>query len=75
MASVYDDIRSAFEVALNSVSGVPSIAWENVSFSPTTGQSYVTARLVPQSCFRGLLLEEYLLPALPPVSENVCDNI
>lgn len=47
MASVYDDIRSALEVALNSVSGVPSIAWENFSFSPVAGQSYVKPRLLP----------------------------
>ena len=47
MASIYDDIRSAFEVNLAAVSGIPSIAWENVSFSPTTGQSYVHVRMVP----------------------------
>jgi hypothetical protein len=47
MASVYDDIRSAFEVALNNVTDVPSIAWENFSFTPTTGQSYVKPRLLP----------------------------
>lgn len=47
MASVYDDIRSAFEVALNNVTDVPSIAWENVSFTPTAGQSYVKPRLLP----------------------------
>lgn len=47
MASVYDDIRSAFEVALNDVTDVPSIAWENVSFTPTAGQSYVKPRLLP----------------------------
>lgn len=47
MASVYDDIRSAFEVALNNVTDVPSIAWENVSFTPTAGQQYVKPRLLP----------------------------
>ena len=47
MASVYDDIRSALEITLNSVSGVPSIAWENVSFSPAAGQSHVKPRLLP----------------------------
>jgi hypothetical protein len=47
MASVYDDIRSAFEVALNNVTDVPSIAWENFSFTPTTGQSYIKPRLLP----------------------------
>lgn len=47
MASIYDDIRSAFEVNLAAISGIPSIAWENVSFSPTTGQPYVHVRMVP----------------------------
>jgi len=47
MASIYDDIRSAFEVNLAAVSGIPEIAWENVSFSPTTGQSYIHVRMVP----------------------------
>ena len=45
--AVYDDIRATFEVNLAAVSGIPDIAWENVSFSPTTSQSYVQPRLVP----------------------------
>lgn len=47
MASIYDNIRAALETKLNSVSGVPSIAWENLQFSPTTVQSYVVPRLLP----------------------------
>lgn len=48
MSSVYDDIRQALEVKLNSTSGLPSqIAWENVKFSPTTGTAYMEVRLVP----------------------------
>lgn len=47
MASIYDDIRAALETTLSSVSGVPSIGWENVQFSPTTGQPYVKPRLIP----------------------------
>lgn len=34
MASVYDDIRAALEVRLAAVSGIPAIAYENVSFQP-----------------------------------------
>lgn len=62
MASIYDDIRSAFEVNLAAVSGIPSIAWENVSFSPTTGQSYVHVRMVPtvrEPAVRGLNPQMY----------------
>lgn len=62
MASVYDDIRSALEITLNSVSGVPSIAWENVSFSPAAGSSYVKPRLLPtrrEPAVRGLNPQMY----------------
>lgn len=45
--AIYDDIRATFEVTLNSISGLPSIAWENVSFTPTTNQSYLRVRMIP----------------------------
>ena len=47
MASIYDDIRAALETNLASVTDVPSIGWENVQFSPTTGSSYLKPRLLP----------------------------
>lgn len=47
MASIYDDIRAALETNLSSVSGLPSVGWENVQFSPTTGIPYVKPRLIP----------------------------
>ena len=47
MASIYDDIRAALETTLSSVTDVPSVGWENVQFSPTTGQPYVKPRLIP----------------------------
>ena len=47
MASIYDDIRAALETTLSSVTDVPSVGWENVQFSPTTGQRYVKPRLIP----------------------------
>ena len=62
MASIYDNIRAAFEVKLNSVTDVPSIAWENLSFSPTTGQAYVKPRLIPtrrEPAVRGLNPQMY----------------
>lgn len=62
MASVYDDIRAALEVKLNSVTDVPSIAWENFSFSPTTGQAYIKPRLIPtrrEPAVRGLNPQMY----------------
>ena len=35
MASIYNDIRAALETHLSNVSGIPSVAYENVSFEPT----------------------------------------
>jgi len=57
MSSIYDDIRAALETKLNGVSGMPSIAWENLTFTRTTGQSYVAPRLIPtvrEPAVRGL---------------------
>ena len=65
MASIYDDIRAALETKLNSVSGVPSISWENLQFSPTTGQPYVKPRLLPtrrEPAVRGLNPQMYYQP-------------
>lgn len=49
MASIYDDIRSALEVRLSNISGLPDIAYENVSYSPTTGVPFVQPKFVPVS--------------------------
>lgn len=47
MPSIYNDIRAALEVALSGITDVPSIGWENVNFSPTTGQAYLKPRFIP----------------------------
>lgn len=49
MPSIYDDIRSALEVKLSNISGIPDIAYENVSYSPTTGIPFVQPKFVPVS--------------------------
>lgn len=57
MASIYDDIRAALEVKLNGVSDLPEVAWENLTYTPTTGTSFVKPRLVPtvrEPAVRGL---------------------
>lgn len=62
MASIYDNIRAALETKLSTVSGVPSIGWENLQFSPTTGQAYVKPRLLPtrrEPAVRGLNPQMY----------------
>lgn len=62
MASVYDDIRAALEANLAGISGIPNIAWENVTFTRTTGQPYVKPRLFPtvrEPAHRGLNPQQY----------------
>jgi hypothetical protein len=62
MASVYNEIRAALETQLAGISGIPSIAWENVTFTRTTGQSYVAPRLFPtvrEPAHRGLNPQQY----------------
>jgi hypothetical protein len=57
MASIYDDIRASLEVHLSQVVGIPEIAHENVSYSPTTGTPFVQPKFVPvsrRSAVRGL---------------------
>lgn len=49
MASVYDKIRQALEVELNSVADIPDIAWENVDFNPVENESYIRVSVVPLS--------------------------
>jgi len=62
MASIYDDIRAALEVTLTGITDLPEIAWENLSYEPTTGQSFVKPRLIPtvrEPAVRGLDPQQY----------------
>lgn len=57
MASAYSEIRKVFETRLNATVGVPDIAWENISYEPTTKSPYLHPRLVPtlrEPAVRGL---------------------
>lgn len=47
MASIYNDIRAALESHLSDVSGIPSVAYENISFEPTTGTSFLQVMFLP----------------------------
>lgn len=89
MASIYDDIRAALESTLNSVTGLPSIAWENVQFNPTTGQSYVKPRLIPtrrepavrgtnpQMYYQGIFRVDCYVPegAGPAAGDDLADKV
>ena len=47
MASIQNDIRAALESHLDGTSGLPSIAYENVAFEPTTGTSFLKVQYLP----------------------------
>lgn len=47
MAVLYSDIRAALESHLSATASMPSIAYENVSFSPQTGSNYIRVSLIP----------------------------
>ena len=49
MASIYDDIRATLEVRLSQIPDIPTIAYENVPFNPTTGTPFVQPKFVPGS--------------------------
>lgn len=89
MASIYDDIRRVLETTLSSVVGIPSIAWENVSFSPSTTSPYVKPRfaptmrepavrgLNPQMYYQGVFNIEVCVPegVGPGVGDDLADSI
>ncbi len=47
MSNPLINIRAAFATKLQAFSPLPSVAWENVSFKPTTGQPYIEPSLLP----------------------------
>jgi len=89
MSSIYDDIRKVLETTLAGITGIPSIAWENVTFTPTTGTSFVKARfaptvrepavrgLNPQMYYQGVFVVEVYCPegVGPSVADNLCNSI
>lgn len=52
-ASLYQNIRGALQTHLANVSGVPTIAYEGVKFTPTVGTPYLGTSLVPTSARPG----------------------
>lgn len=47
MTDIYDDIQTILESTLYNITDIPDIAWENLSYTPTTGVSYVKPRFLP----------------------------
>lgn len=49
MTSIYKDIRRGLEYKLSQIQDIPDIAYENVSYDPTTGTSWVRPTFIPTS--------------------------
>jgi len=47
MASIYDDIRATLETHLSTMTDVPSISYENVSYEPPEGADWCKTQLLP----------------------------
>jgi hypothetical protein len=47
MASIYDEIQATLETTLSNIAGIPSIAFDNITFIPTTGTSYIKSLYAP----------------------------
>lgn len=89
MASVYKDIRAALESNLSLVTDVPSIAYENVNFNPTTGQNYLVVSFIPvtrrpavrglnpQQRYDGLLAVNCYVPegSGPAAADTLANNV
>lgn len=43
---VFSDIQAALDTRLSTVTGLPTVAWENVNFKPTEGTPYVRPNLL-----------------------------
>ena len=47
MASIHNDIRAALETHISTTADLPTIAYENVVFEPTTGTSFLRVQYLP----------------------------
>ena len=47
MASIHNDIRAALETHISTTANLPTIAYENVVFEPTTGTSFNRVQYLP----------------------------
>ena len=47
MASIHSDIRAALETHISTTANLPTIAYENVAFEPTTGTSFIRVMYLP----------------------------
>ena len=89
MADINRKIRAALETHLSTISGLPDIAYENVPYEPTTGQSFIRVAYMPtvrrpavrgrnpQQEYRGLLALNVYAPegSGPAVCEDIVEKL
>tara|TARA_R100000544_G_scaffold20059_2_gene9748 strand:+ start:3792 stop:4211 length:420 start_codon:yes stop_codon:yes gene_type:complete len=89
MADINRKIRAALETHLSTISGLPDIAYENVPYEPTTGQSFIRVSYMPtvrrpavrgrnpQQEYRGLLALNVYAPegSGPAVCEDIVEKL
>lgn len=89
MADINRKIRAALETHLSTISGLPDIAYENVPYEPTTGQSFIRVAYMPtvrrpavrgrnpQQEYRGLLALNVYAPegSGPAVCEDLVEKL
>jgi hypothetical protein len=89
MSSVYTEIRAALENHLADASGLPTIAWQNVDYRPTTGTPFIKFQFQPNfresavmgtsppQYYRGLctFLLHYPENSGPGTSQSVVDTL
>ena len=89
MADINRKIRAALETHLSNIAGLPDIAYENVPYDPTTGQSFLrvsympTLRrpavrgLNPQQEYRGILAINVYAPegSGPAACEEIVEKL
>ena len=89
MTSIYSEIRATFETALKAIVDLPDVAWENVTFTPTTDEPYVKCRMIPtlrepavrglnpQMYYQGYYLIECFVPKGlgPSAADELADKI
>ena len=89
MANITKEIRAILETQLAQVTQIPSIAYQNVPFTPTTGSSYVEVNYVPtsrkpavrglqpQQRYEGIFAVNCYAPEGkgPAVAETIAENV
>jgi len=47
MSTVFKDIKAALDVRLSTMTGLPSVAWQNTSYEPVLGTTYLRPTVLP----------------------------